>query len=105
MSELSDLMLLINTYIKFDFSCINVGASIADRIEIDGISCFVLSREPFPALQSAMRRHKRQQQREDIRLGTICEQLSFGHASVNVSGFVQRNVILHLTGGGFFAHT
>lgn len=81
------------------------GASIADRIEIDGISCFVLSREPFPALASALRRYKRQQQREDVRLGTIREQLSFGHASVNVSGFVRRNIIFHLTGGGFFAHT
>ncbi|KAL7518024.1 hypothetical protein ACHAWX_002890 [Stephanocyclus meneghinianus] len=81
------------------------GASIADRIEIDGISCFVLSREPFPALASALRRYRRQQQREDVRLGTIHEHLSFGHASVNVSGFVRRNVIFHLTGGGFFAHT
>ena len=81
------------------------GASIADRIEIDGINCFVLSREPFPALSSALRRYRRQQQREDARLGTIHEQLSIGHASVNVSGFVRRNVIFHLTGGGFFAHT
>ncbi|KAL3791744.1 hypothetical protein HJC23_007511 [Cyclotella cryptica] len=81
------------------------GASIADRIEIDGISCFVLSREPFPALASALRRYRRQLKREDARLGTIHEQVSFGHASVNVSGFVRRNVIFHLTGGGFFAHT
>jgi acetyl esterase/lipase len=81
------------------------GAAIADRIEIDGISCFVLSREPFPALTSALRRYRRQQQREDVRLGTIHEQLSLGHASVNVSGFVRRNVIFHLTGGGFYAHT
>ena len=81
------------------------GASIADRIEIDGISCFVLSREPFPALTSALRRYRRQQQREDARLGIIHEQMSLGHATVNVSGFVRRDVIFHLTGGGFFAHT
>ena len=81
------------------------GASIADRIEIDGVFCFVLSKEPCPALASALRRYRRQQQREDVRLGTIHEQISFGHMSVNVSGFVRRNVIFHLTGGGWYAHT
>lgn len=81
------------------------GASIADRIEIDGVFCFVLSKEPCPALASALRRYRRQQQREDVRLGTIHEQISFGHMSVNVSGFMRRNVIFHLTGGGWYAHT
>ncbi|KAL9181884.1 hypothetical protein ACHAXT_012227 [Thalassiosira profunda] len=81
------------------------GAAIAERIEICGVSCFVLSREPFPALASALRRFRRQQQREDVRLGTIHESLSAHPSSVNVKGFQKRNVILHLTGGGFFAHT
>lgn len=81
------------------------GAAIAERIEIDGVFCFVLSKEPCPALTSALRRYRRQQQREDVRLGTIHEQFSSGHASVNVNGFVRRNVIFHLTGGGWYAHT
>ncbi|KAL7533309.1 hypothetical protein ACHAXR_005165 [Thalassiosira sp. AJA248-18] len=92
------------------------GAAIADRIEICGVSrltpsimfavsCFVLSREPFPALASALRRYRRQQEREDVRLGTIHETLSSHPSSVNVKGFQRRNIILHLTGGGFFAHT
>mmetsp|Transcript_11861 Transcript_11861/g.25276 ORF Transcript_11861/g.25276 Transcript_11861/m.25276 type:complete len:896 (-) Transcript_11861:106-2793(-) len=81
------------------------GAAIADRIEICGISCFVLSQKPFPALASALRRFRRQQEREDIRLGTIHESLSSHSSSVNVKGFQKRNLILHLTGGGFFAHT
>mmetsp|Transcript_19062 Transcript_19062/g.41528 ORF Transcript_19062/g.41528 Transcript_19062/m.41528 type:complete len:945 (+) Transcript_19062:239-3073(+) len=81
------------------------GAAIADRIEICGVSCFVLSREPFPALASALRRFRRQQEREDVRLGTIHEALSSHPSSVNVRGFQKRNLILHLTGGGFFAHT
>ena len=81
------------------------GAAIAERIEIDGVFCFVLSKEPCPALTSALRRYRRQQQREDVRLGTIHEQFSLGHATVNVNGFVRRNVIFHLTGGGWYAHT
>lgn len=81
------------------------GAAIAGRIEICGVSCFVLSREPFPALSSALRRFYRQQEREDARLGTIHEKLSYIPSSANVRGFESRNVIFHLTGGGFFAHT
>lgn len=81
------------------------GAAIAGRIEICGVSCFVLSREPFPCLASALRRFHRQQEREDARLGTIHENLSSNPSSANVRGFQSRNVILHLTGGGFFAHT
>lgn len=110
------------------------GAAIADRIEICGgecilcqffvlhrislfvsrltllamafaVSCFVLSREPFPALSSALRRFRRQQCREKGRLGTIHETLSSHPSSINVKGFTKRDVILHLTGGGFFAHT
>jgi len=82
------------------------GAAIADRIEICGVSCFVLSRETCPALASALRRYRRQQKREDVRLGTIHESMLSTHSSTaNVSGFQKQNVILHLTGGGFFAHT
>lgn len=81
------------------------GAAIANRIEICGVSCFVLSREPFPALSSALRRFRRQQGREDVRLGTIHESLSSHSSSVNVRGLQKRDLILHLTGGGFFAHT
>ena len=69
------------------------------------VSCFVLSREPFPALTSALRRYRRQHNREDVRLGTIHESLPSHPSSANVSGFQKRDIILHLTGGGFFAHT
>lgn len=82
------------------------GAAIAGRIEICGVSCFVLSREPFPVLASALRRFQRQQEREDARLGTIHEKLSSNPSYTNfVRGFQSRNVIFHLTGGGFFVHT
>lgn len=70
------------------------------------VSCFVLSQEAVPELSSALRRFHRRQEREDARLGTIHE---IDHhrpsSSANVKGYLRRNVILHLTGGGFFAHT
>lgn len=85
------------------------GAAIADRIEICGVSCFVLSRDPCPALASALRRYRRQQHREDVRLTPIIEakktMASSHSSSFNIKGFNKQNVILHLTGGGFFAHT
>ena len=85
------------------------GAHIADRIEVCGVSCFVLSREPFPALASALRRFRRQAERGDARLGTIRERdpaapPSRGGAA-HAAGFPRRDVVLHLAGGGFFAHT
>jgi len=62
------------------------------------------------ALSSAIRRFKRQQRREDSRLKTIPEAAAAMHKSlsqvdVNLKGFPTRNVILHLCGGGFVAHT
>jgi len=64
----------------------------------------VLSQEPFPALSSALRRFHRRQEREDFRLSTIHESAS-QRPMANLKGYSKRNVILHLTGGGFFAHT
>jgi acetyl esterase/lipase len=74
-------------------------------INIFAVSCFVLSQEPFPSLSSALRRFHRRQVREDARLSTIHESISHRPSSANVKGYSKRNVILHLTGGGFFAHT
>jgi acetyl esterase/lipase len=86
------------------------GAAIADRVDICGVSCFVLSQEPIPALSLALRRYQRRQEREGGRLlDTILERTSNRQSSLvrdnNIKGFQKYNVILHLTGGGFFAHT
>jgi acetyl esterase/lipase len=87
------------------------GAAIADRVDICGVSCFVLSQEPIPALSLALRRYQRRQEREGGRLlDTILERTSSRQSSLvrdnnNIKGFQKHNVILHLTGGGFFAHT
>lgn len=91
------------------------GAAVADRIEICGVPCFVLSSEPAPELAAAIKRsHRMHQRRKPITtLCTIDEQEE--HTPVtrrNSKPFArslntryrQRDVIFHLTGGGFFAH-
>lgn len=92
------------------------GASVADRIEVAGVPCFVLSREPAPELAAAIRRYhcKFGQKGTMNKLSTIDEQQEetapapcasnkkpFARANTR---YRQRDIILHLTGGGFFAH-
>ncbi len=70
------------------------------------------------ALSTALRRYKRQRKRDieaSSHLGTIFEQCPYDnndHTShvgqqtvINLQEYPKRNVIFHLTGGGFFAHT
>jgi acetyl esterase/lipase len=91
------------------------GAAVADRIEIMGVSCFVLSREPAPEMAAAIKRFHRQHRRKNslhTTLSTIDEGAELNPDTVrSVRPFArtwghyrQRDVIFHLTGGGFFAH-
>lgn len=60
------------------------------------------------ALATALKRFRRQQERETSHLCTIMEgteDAAFHRHSVHVQDYPKHNVILHLTGGGFFAHT
>jgi len=95
------------------------GASVADRLDISGVPCFVLSRDPAPELAATLKRQRskpgKQQPRLISRLSTISETTSenpaqeFDVSQRRFAGscgrYRQRDVILHLTGGGFFAHT
>jgi acetyl esterase/lipase len=97
------------------------GAAVADRIEICGVSCFILSSDPAPELAAAIKRSHRSNYQRRLkpiaRLSTIDEQEEHEpndhmRRCCNASSFVrsssrryrQRDVIFHLTGGGFFAH-
>jgi len=93
------------------------GASVADRIKICGVSCFVLSRQPAPELAAAIKRqHRTESAPLASRLSTISEAEEHLHEEeiskhiprttfAGTSGrYRQRDVILHLTGGGFFSH-
>lgn len=100
------------------------GAAVADRIDIAGVSCFVLSRDPSPELSAALKRfHRKERRRTLSRLYTIDETAESaatlattkiatpkkcGCSSRHLTGvtgrYRQRDVIFHLTGGGFFAH-
>ena len=89
-------------------------AAVADRIEISGVSCFVLSVDPAPELTAAIDSFQKKYGQKAVRtLSTIDEQEEhapamkhttkpFARSSLSVHR--QRDVILHLTGGGFFAH-
>ena len=91
------------------------GAAVADRIRIGDVSCFVLSREPVPELAASLKHHRRRAWSTKPmihRLSTIDESKEHQHQpkAVNLQqtfargDYRQRDVILHLTGGGFFAH-
>lgn len=82
------------------------GAAIAERITIGGVSCFVLSKDSCPALSLAIKRSRRQQ--KQLSLGTILEdENSFqrNRRAIYLRDYPEKDVIFHLTGGGFFAHT
>jgi acetyl esterase/lipase len=90
------------------------GAAVADRVELCGVSCFILCSEPIPELAAAIQRsHRLRMRRKPIpTLSTINE--DYEHAPTRRSNskpfarqsgrYRQRDVIFHLTGGGFFAH-
>ncbi len=91
------------------------GAAVADRIVLCGVPCFILSKDPAPELAAVLQRQAKAENSSPnlSQLSTIAEteihveedwnlQKSFaGHKGQ----YRQRDVILHLTGGGFFAHT
>lgn len=89
------------------------GAAVADRVEIDGVSCFILSRDPAPELVAALKRQQRRKTTMMPRLSTINESKESIPQHPNQANkfagsggrYRQRDVIFHLTGGGFFAHT
>lgn len=111
--------------ISLQISRLLKGAAVADRIEIAGVSCFVLSREPAPELAAGcLRFHRKRDERQRSRsssglhsLSTIDEQCehtpdpplllrkkSKPFARSSTTRYRQRDVLFHLTGGGFFAH-
>lgn len=58
------------------------------------------------ALSTAIKRYRRQQTRIDhsSHLGTIMEE-QIPSRTVNLGEYPKKDIIFHLTGGGFFAHT
>lgn len=91
------------------------GAAVADRVEIAGVSCFVLSKDPAPELAASIRRCQRRfgSPASVKSLSTIDEVEEHVPESptrqrkpfaISSGRFRQRDVIFHLTGGGFFAH-
>jgi acetyl esterase/lipase len=59
----------------------------------------------YKVLTTAIKRYRRQQERKLSRLSTIHEDFSYSQRAVNINEYPKKDVIFHLTGGGFFAHT
>ena len=92
------------------------GASVADRIEIAGVPCFVISKHPCPELAAAIQRfHRKDRRKLSLQLSTIDESQESTPATLDATipkklfagtndNYRQQDIILHCTGGGFFAH-
>lgn len=103
---------------NFSLQCSRLlkGASVADRIDIAEIPCFVISRHPCPELAAAIQRYHRKDRRKlSLQLSTIDESEESRPSTLEGTvprklfagtndNFRQQDVIFHLTGGGFFAH-
>jgi len=91
------------------------GASVADRIEIAGVPCYIIAKHPCPELAAAIQRfHRRDCRRLTLQLSTIDESQETAPSSMDTipkklfvkrnDGYRQQDIILHCTGGGWFAH-
>jgi len=87
------------------------GAAIADRIIISGVPCFIICRHPYPVLSTALKRFHRQAEREVTNLPEILEDDEPRHIGYTKRSqsygddYPSKDIIFHLTGGGFFTHT
>jgi acetyl esterase/lipase len=118
----SSLLPLLKTLSLRAGQLLNQGAAaVADRIGICGITCFVLSREPVPEMAMAIKQYHFRYGRRNSPLRTLSsiheeeeeDDIDDEHHQPVVSPqrhcstrtpFEKRNVIFHLTGGGFFSH-
>lgn len=92
------------------------GASVADRIEIAGVPCFIISKHPCPELAAAIQRfYRKDRRRLSLQLSTIDEFQEVNPSSLDATipkklfagrndSYRQQDIILHCTGGGWFAH-
>jgi hypothetical protein len=94
------------------------GASVADRLTICGVTCMILSKDPVPELAASLSPNSKGRVSSSATLTSLPtieeteiqsqeEEANFGRKSFvgKDRHYRQRDVILHLTGGGFFAHT
>eukprot|EP00529_Nitzschia_sp_RCC80_P017226 CAMPEP_0113505388 /NCGR_PEP_ID=MMETSP0014_2-20120614/35284_1 /TAXON_ID=2857 /ORGANISM="Nitzschia sp." /LENGTH=835 /DNA_ID=CAMNT_0000400685 /DNA_START=66 /DNA_END=2573 /DNA_ORIENTATION=- /assembly_acc=CAM_ASM_000159 len=84
------------------------GASVSDKITIAGVPCFILSKHPVPELAELRNQPMTQRSQSVSQMSTIAEEEETESHDTDFEfskTFGKRDVIVHLTGGGFFAHT
>lgn len=101
--------------VSLEVSKLLKGAAIADRVTLAGVPCFVISSNPCDSLSAALKRslrRPRSQLETIIETGEDLDSTSDEEDYITVPkeqktdlNYPTKDVILHLTGGGFFAHT
>ncbi|KAG7362763.1 lipase [Nitzschia inconspicua] len=94
------------------------GVAVADRITIYGVPCIILSKDPVPEMAASLPPTSKRRPSssaalmplptiEEMEIQSQQAEANFGKKSFvgRDRDFRQRDIILHLTGGGFFAHT
>lgn len=93
------------------------GAAIATSVTLAGVPCFVISSNPCAPLAAALKRSLRRQRSTLETIIEAGEDLEYGSDEEECNGifpqkdqkenlqYPLKDVILHLTGGGFFSHT
>jgi acetyl esterase/lipase len=90
------------------------GVSLIERIWIAGVPCLVISQGPQPCVKAAIKRTKRQLERSGSTSVIAEEEPEYHDAEdeseesagrKNLNNYEAKNVVFHITGGGWFIHT
>jgi len=101
-------------WLAFEASKLLKGLKVAERVVIAGVPCLVISKSARPSVTAAIARLQRQhKRRKDDNLTDIVEDASPGRpvkqrkqrANSFSNSNEDVNVILHVTGGGWFIHS
>jgi len=103
--------------VSLEVSKLLKGAAVATSVTLAGVPCFIVSSNPCDPLAAALKRSLRRQRSTLETIIEAGEDLEYGTDEEDSVGILPQNqrkenpqyplkdVILHLTGGGFFSHT
>ncbi len=106
-------------WLSVEASKIMKGVSLIERVFVAGVPCLIISQSPQPGILAAINRVRRQQKRAEGTAGGLSSIVEEGDAvglgedmattdrrRGSVNGiFEEKDVIFHVTGGGWFIHT
>ena len=90
-------------WLSLEASRLLKGIELVERVVIGGTPCLLMSHSPQPVISAAIDRTRRQKSRND--LPEIAEEQGSEGINVDLKGIEEKDVIFHITGGGWFIHT